>query len=334
MSVYNGERYLREAVESILNQTFSDFEFIIVDDGSRDKTWQILREYAAQDSRIVLVRNSENLELTKSLNKGLHVARGEYIARQDADDVSLPFRFEKQVGALDRQSEVVLVSGDLDLIDENGQVWHRPRRNANPGLVAWFLLFYNYLGGHSQVMFRRQCVVDLGGYSEERPYSQDYELWLRLAEIGKIVIVPEVVLSHRRHKTSVSSNHSAAQWEYSLIDSQYAIARLLGEELSLEDVANLRAFWLSPLPDICAAASLNRRLKGLYWAYLRKQAYSGSVERNLAVKLSQLVGRRFLSWAQVMGLKRRPISTLKVLGYALHWYLSASLVTISRDWSQ
>ena len=97
MSAYNGERYLREAVESILNQTFNDFEFIIIDDGSTNSTGQILSSYAAQDPRIVLIRNRENIGLTKSLNKGLALARGEYIARMDADDVSLPNRFSEQV---------------------------------------------------------------------------------------------------------------------------------------------------------------------------------------------------------------------------------------------
>ena len=171
MSVYNGERYLREGIESILAQTFADFEFLIVDDGSTDGTWQVLTEYAARDSRIRLIRNSQNLGLTRSLNKGLSAAQGEYIARQDADDVSLPHRLEKQVVVLEHDPRVVLVSGNIDLMDSEGHIWRRPRRNASPGMVAWLLLFYNYLGGHSQVMFRRQMVVDLGGYAEDCPYS-------------------------------------------------------------------------------------------------------------------------------------------------------------------
>ncbi|PSO83704.1 MAG: hypothetical protein BRC41_11810, partial [Cyanobacteria bacterium QH_9_48_43] len=96
MPVYNGANYIREAVESILNQTFTDFEFIVIDDCSTDRSWEILTKYANQDQRVKLFKNEENLGVTKSLNKGLKLAQGDYIARQDADDVSLPERFEKQ----------------------------------------------------------------------------------------------------------------------------------------------------------------------------------------------------------------------------------------------
>jgi glycosyltransferase involved in cell wall biosynthesis len=102
MSVYNGESHLGEAVEGILKQTFTDFEFIIVDDGSTDSTWSILSEYATRDKRIVLLQNKNNIGLAQSLNKGLAMARGEYIARQDADDISLSVRFANQVEYLDK----------------------------------------------------------------------------------------------------------------------------------------------------------------------------------------------------------------------------------------
>ena len=325
MSVYNGERYLREAIDSVIGQTFADFEFLIIDDASSDGSSEIIAEYADRDPRVVIFRNNMNMGLTKSLNKGLRIAGGEYIARHDADDVSLPARLEKQVCMLEGQPDVVLVSGNLDLIDGDGHVWRQPRRRGHPLLIAWFLLFYNYLGGHSQVMFRRQPVIELGGYSEERPYSQDYELWLRLAEVGRIVIMPDVILKHRQHAASISSNYDEAQRQYSLINSGGAIVRLLAEELSFTDVAELRAFWLSPLPNIRAAARLNRRLRSILRAFLRNQAPRGSIDRNLAGELSRLIGRHFLSWAHVMGLKRKPVSMLQVLAYASNWYLSSFL---------
>jgi len=107
MSVYNGEKYLREAIESILNQTFRDFEFIIINDGSTDKTSEILSSY--NDPRIVIINNKRNIGLTKSLNKGLKMVKGEYIARQDADDVSLPERLERMVNFLDMNRDVGLL---------------------------------------------------------------------------------------------------------------------------------------------------------------------------------------------------------------------------------
>ena len=120
MCVHNGERYLYEALESVLNQTFEDFEFIIVDDASADNTPAILKEYAAQDGRIRLMRNAHNLGLTRSLNKALRLAKGEYIARQDADDISLPQRLEKQVEFLNSNSRTAVVGSWTEVIDEYG----------------------------------------------------------------------------------------------------------------------------------------------------------------------------------------------------------------------
>ena len=323
MSVYNGERYLREAVDSVIGQTFADFEFMIIDDASSDGSSAIIAEYASRDARVVMHRNSRNMGLSKSLNKGLGFSSGQYIARHDADDVSLPDRLEKQICVLEGHPDVVLVSGNLDLIESDGHVWRQPRRSGHPLLVAWFLLFYNYLGGHSQVMFRRQAVADVEGYSEKLLYSQDYELWLRLAQVGRIAIIPDVILRHRRHEGSISATHHEAQRQYSYIYSGRAIARLLGEELSRTDVAELQAFWLSPLPDIRAAARLQEKFRAILCAFLREEALRGSIDRNLTGELSRLIGRRYLSWAHVMGLKRSPIPMLQLLRYASNWYLLA-----------
>ena len=163
MSVYNGSQYLRESVESILNQTFTNFEFIIINDCSTDKTGEILTVSANQDNRITLINNEENIGLTRSLNKGLKIAKGEYIARQDADDISLPERLERQVESLDKNPEAVLISCDLDLINAKGDRVGSFRRSCDSNLVAWYLLFYNHLAGHSHVMFRRKSVLNLGG---------------------------------------------------------------------------------------------------------------------------------------------------------------------------
>ncbi|HEY9660554.1 MAG TPA: glycosyltransferase, partial [Allocoleopsis sp.] len=121
MAVYNGSRYVAEAIESILNQTFTDFEFLIIEDGSTDNTVQILQDYANRDPRIKLIQNEQNIGLTKSLNKGLKLAQGKYIARQDADDVSLPHRFEQQIAVFAQNPAAVLVSCSLELIDATGK---------------------------------------------------------------------------------------------------------------------------------------------------------------------------------------------------------------------
>ena len=120
MSVYNGEKYLREAIESILNQTFTDFEFLIVNDGSTDSSLEIILSYP--DERIRVIRNDRNIGLTKSLNKALQQAKGEYIARQDADDISLQNRFEEQLIYLEKHPEVALLGTSAYKIDERGEI--------------------------------------------------------------------------------------------------------------------------------------------------------------------------------------------------------------------
>jgi len=329
MSVYNGARYLREAVDSILCQTYTDFELIVIDDGSTDETGAILDGY--DDARIVRLTNEQNIGLTKSLNKGLGMAKGEYVARMDADDIALPDRLQLQVHVLDTRPEVVLVSGNIDLIDAAGQVWRRPRRNADPGLVAWFLLFHNYLGGHSQVMFRHSSVLSLGGYSEERPYAQDYALWLRLAEIGRIAMVPDVILQHRCHDENLTSMHSLEQEEYSLRDSQRALARLLDQQPSVGEVSELRAFWQSPLPDPDAASRIGGQMKQIQKAFLSSWASRGMPTRRLARKVSWRIGRRFLAWAHVALLDYRMGGAARLLWYSASWYLGGLSACCARS---
>jgi glycosyltransferase involved in cell wall biosynthesis len=307
-------------VESILNQTFTDFEFLIVDDGSTDGTWEILQEYAARDARIMLIRNEKNIGLTRSLNNVLARAQGEYIARQDADDVSLPERLERQVKFLDEHPEVVLVSSNIECIDAEGRTLRQFQRAARTDLIAWHLLFYNYLGGHSLVMFRRKPVMDLGGYSEDRPYCQDYELWSRLVEVGDIVILPDVLLQWRSHGESISAKARSEQRAYALVNARNNIARWIGEELDPAEVAELRGFWLEGFPETQRVKALHITLKRLYRAFLQKHAKEGSTDPELACQLRRSIGERFVRWVRVLNIRQRLVSKIKVSFYAFLWH--------------
>src|SRR6266498_4162605 len=141
MSVYNGERYLSEAIDSIINQTFADFEFVIINDGSTDSSREIINAY--RDPRIRLVDNSQNIGLPKSLNLGLALARGEYVARQDADDISHPTRFEKQVEYLDDHGEVVVLGTRVWNMDESGRIYHSPLwdHSCTDVGIRWLCMF-------------------------------------------------------------------------------------------------------------------------------------------------------------------------------------------------
>jgi glycosyltransferase involved in cell wall biosynthesis len=198
MSVYNGGKYLREAIESILNQTFTDFEFIIVNDGSTDNSLEIILSYT--DERIRIINNEKNIGLTKSLNKALKVARGEYIARQDADDVSLPNRFEEQIKYLKKHPEVVLLGTIAYLIDKNGKIIGKKVALAKPSLKD---LFKVNQFNHGSVMFKKEIVNQLGGYNELIRYSQDYELWLRIAKLYDVRNLTQLLYKLRSHDSNI-----------------------------------------------------------------------------------------------------------------------------------
>ncbi|HEY0008787.1 MAG TPA: glycosyltransferase [Tepidisphaeraceae bacterium] len=204
MSVYNGEKYLAEAVDSVLNQTFKDFEFIVIDDGSKDGSVAMMEQYAKRDSRIAF-KTHANKGLTATLNDCLKTARGPLIARMDPDDVSLPTRFEKQVAFLNEHPDVVNVGSRVILIDPFGtpyQTTDHPLthdeldRDLLRGL-GWAIV-------HPVAMMRKSTLDQLGGYNEKYRTSQDMELWLRMAEVGKLANIAEPLLHYRQHLESAN----------------------------------------------------------------------------------------------------------------------------------
>jgi glycosyltransferase involved in cell wall biosynthesis len=205
MSVYNGGRFLSQAVESILAQTFSDFEFIIIDDGSTDDSRAVLQQFAQKDQRIKLT-SRENRGLTKSLNEGIAMAQGEFLARMDSDDVSLPERFALQIEFLRAHPDCVAVGGDSVRIDEDGREMTGPKMPVSHDEIEAELLLGK--GGalmHPTLMVRKEAMNAVGGYRELFKTSQDLDLYLRLAQKGKLANIPQVVLRYRIHDASVSS---------------------------------------------------------------------------------------------------------------------------------
>jgi len=201
MPVYNAERYVSEAIDSILTQTFTDFEFIIIDDGSTDGSPDIIGQY--EDKRIRFIRKPRNEGLVSALNLGIELALGEYIARMDADDIALPERLEKQVAFLDSHPDVVVVGTKAWRIDPAGKIiesmisvtrWedvHRYLRSGANRLI------------HSSVMMRTEIVRKIGGYREQFPHAEDIDLWLRILEHGKICNLPEKLMLYRSNSSGV-----------------------------------------------------------------------------------------------------------------------------------
>lgn len=214
MSAYNTARYLPESLESILNQTFRDFEFIIIDDGSTDDTLKILREYESRDSRLRIV-SRPNTGLTKALNEALALARGSFIARMDGDDIAMPERFERQVGYLRLNPDCVLLGSRVELIDPFGLkiALGDYMKLDHEGIDAMLLAGKGGSVVHPACMMRRDALTKIGGYKEHYNNSEDLDLFLRLAEVGRVANLPDVLLKYRRHLESVSHTKYENQWK-------------------------------------------------------------------------------------------------------------------------
>ncbi len=207
MSVYNGQRYLEQAVQSVLNQEFSDFEFLVFDDASTDQSRQILEQCSKQDGRVKVHVNTSNFGLTRSLNQGITLAKGEFVARIDADDLALPGRLARQAEYLNHQQSCAVVGSVAQLIDASGQQ-HGVTETFSHGALAAQLFFFNSIT-HSSVMFRRKVILGLGGYDEQFTRAQDYDLWLRcLAGGHRVELLPDVLTSHRQHDHRVTATQA------------------------------------------------------------------------------------------------------------------------------
>ena len=241
MSVHNTRRHLDEAVESILQQTFDDFEFLIVDDGSTDGSSERLAYYAAQDQRIRIILNATNIGLTKSLNVAIHQSRGTLIARQDADDISEPDRFALQIKAFEEDKGLLALGTFYKTVDEEGQVVRSVKVPTAPHEIAWQLLFHNAFC-HSSMVFRKEDFEgDLVLYDESFQYSQDYELWSRLIKMGTVSNLPESLVRYRINAHSISGRLRPQQQEFANKVSAQNIAQIAPSlKISDADLLHLR----------------------------------------------------------------------------------------------
>lgn len=184
MGIYNTNNkvMVKKAIDSIINQSFSDFEFIICDDGSSDNTYEIVKEIISNDKRCILIKNNRNMGLAYSLNNCLKIAKGEYIARMDADDISMLDRFEKQVKFLDNNPQYAIVGGNAELFNEKGTYSERVMKEY-PTKED---LLFGTIFIHPSIMMRKDVLLKLNGYRavKETSRCEDYDLWLRLYTYG------------------------------------------------------------------------------------------------------------------------------------------------------
>lgn len=207
LSVYNAAQHVSLAIESILNQSVTDFELIIVDDCSSDASWGICKKYAQRDNRIVVVRNKLNLGGCKTLNVGLRLARGRYIARQDNDDWSYPDRLEKQLEFMEAHPDVGIVGGSMEIMNEDGKVIGKRTYNLTDSEIRNKIFRYSPFC-HPLVMFRKSILDAVGEYNSAYAPADDYDLYFRIGKLSKFANLNEVLLKYRVVSTSLTNSRT------------------------------------------------------------------------------------------------------------------------------
>ena len=285
MPVYNGLPYLREAIESVLCQTFTDFEFLIVDDASTDGSTDLIKSY--EDSRIRLIRNEHNLGTSGSMNRGIELARSEYIARIDQDDVCLPERLREQLAFIESRPDLAIVcSWEVGIDSSSCRVRNSTRQLDNYGAFLGYLVVGKCPIWHPSILFRRQIALEVGGYNHSYSPAEDFELTMRLAmHRHSGGVVPKFLVMWRQHENRQSVRGESAQWAVTqrvhneMIRKFYRgrDAEPLGQFLRIED-----AFWrscrskgqigdvLMAFHEMLQAMEKEFRLSGEEWAALRR----------------------------------------------------------------
>ncbi|PUA08618.1 glycosyltransferase [Pseudomonas aeruginosa] len=273
LPVHNGGKYLSLAIESILRQTCSNIEFVIIDDGSTDESWDIIREYSRKDSRIRPYKK-KSTGLIDTLNKGVALCRNEMIARMDADDISISDRLEKQRSFFLNNPDLVLLGGSIVVINEAGRILKTNKAHINCDNVSRRLLVSSCIY-HPTTMFKKSAVTKVGGYRSTFKGAEDYDLWLRLREIGKVNNLEDPLLYYRIHEGSVTSKNLETQ----ALSTALALACLVYREQdgTDEEILSACADKISDIENLLKILSFrSERLKTrCERSYYRSLLYSG-----------------------------------------------------------
>lgn len=244
MPIYNASAFLRESIDSVLRQNYTDFELLLINDGSNDSSKTIIKEYADRDVRIVAV-HQHNIGLVATLNKGVKLAKGEYIARIDGDDPWLDNKLAEQINFLDTHQSVVLVGGGFEVIDEKGYYIETvPVPTRHEDIIRTMTLRNTF--GHAGVVFRKDAFNRAGGYRDDFGPTEDYDLWIRLANIGRVANLAHPVYRYRINRGGISQQNSERQAQ--------------------ETKLHASRFWTTYPPSVISRSELLKKSK----AYLSK----------------------------------------------------------------
>ncbi|MFW6303224.1 MAG: glycosyltransferase [Candidatus Sumerlaeota bacterium] len=210
LPVYNSTPYLRDSLESLLAQTFTDFEIIAVDDGSSDESASVVQAYAKNESRLRFFQNEKNIGLSATLNRASQEAAGLYLARHDGDDIALPERFEKQSAFLDANPDVGVLGCQVEIIDQNGKPSGAMTFPTEHNAIAW-AVFWDRPFAHPSVMMRREVLEEAGAYRPEFDRIEDIDLWMRMLPQTRFANLPSVLERYRIHPTSICQSNRGEQ---------------------------------------------------------------------------------------------------------------------------
>jgi len=234
MPAYNAQKYIGEAIESILNQTYKDFELIIIDDNSSDTTWKTILRYQKKDLRIHAYRNEKNLKLSNTLNKGIALAKGKYIARMDADDWSYPDRLQKQVSFMEKHPKVGIVGGAMEIMKADGSVVAKREYNLTDAEIRKYLFIYSPYS-HPLVMLRKNILLKTDLYNTIYNPAEDYDLYFQIGMYSQFANLPDTLLRYRVIENSMTTGNTK-QMELKTIEIRYKYAKTPYYKMTLPDI--------------------------------------------------------------------------------------------------
>jgi len=308
MPAFNAAEFLDDAVASILNQTFRDFEFIIIDDGSTDETPDILRKYAEADDRVRVYRQG-NQGVIAALNRGCQIARGQFVARMDADDISLPRRFERQTNFLKKHPEIGIVGTWAANIDKNNSVVGKWCLPPSPMVLKWNH-FFRVCVIHPTVLMRRPILEKLNFYRSDSLYADDWDLWLRASAMTEFGNTPEILFKYRVWSKSVSKSHSQECQKAPIKLLVPFMRDFLGSDLSVEAVTVLKLGKCENLQQILSGATL---LESLYRKFMRVNPVNAEDCCNISIDAAKRMGRLALQASRFS-----KVESLLLIKRALH----------------
>ena len=284
MPMYNSEAYIREALESMMNQTYSHIEIIIVDDGSTDGSVEIVNSY--QDSRIRLIRNKENKGIPYTRNVGLQAATGKYMAIMDADDISLPHRIERQVDYMEKNQGIDAIGSFYEIFGGRFKRLFKPK-NIAPDQMKIALLFSNYIGNPTAFIRLETLKKHDIRYNLDCFVAQDYEMWAQISKVGQLTILPEVLLKYRTGHTNITKKSSVERvmLRKKVIDSIHQdLLSYYGFNLTEEDMVAFNEFF-SDIPQTKISDKTLRTIPKVLTKLVQQNREKGLFKEGLLLKI-------------------------------------------------